>query len=132
MSRTIEVASIHIGTINLGTKDGEQRSIDFEDKGGVGFALVDEAEAEILLGGIGRPEYWKPGTTGDAVADALNNDPEASPAAAALMAGKKAVAEAIEKIKAAQTVEEVDALLGDDKRKNVVKAAEDRKAELQA
>lgn len=132
MSRTIEVASIHIGTINLGTKDGEQRSIDFEDKGGVGFALVDEAEAEILLGGIGRPEYWKPGTTGDAVADALNNDPEASAAAAALMAGKKAVAEAIEKIKAAQTVEEVDALLGDDKRKNVVKAAEDRKAELQA
>lgn len=61
MSRTIEIVSINIGPVALCTKRGEQRTVVFQDKGGVGFAMCDEDEAEILLGGIGKPDYWKPG-----------------------------------------------------------------------
>lgn len=61
MSKTIEIVSINIGPVALCTKRGEQRTVLFQDKGGVGFAMCDEDEAEILLGGIGKPDYWKPG-----------------------------------------------------------------------
>ncbi len=61
MSKTIEIVSIHTGKIRLCTRKGEQRTVMFEDKGDRGFALCDEDEAEILLGGIGLPDYWKPG-----------------------------------------------------------------------
>lgn len=131
MSKTIEIISIHKGQIAITTR-GESRTVEFEDKGDVGVAMCDNDEAGVFLK-IGLPDYWKAGkTTGDAVKEAIANDPEAASAAAALMAGKKAVAEAIEKIKAATTVEEVNAILGDDTRKNVVKAAEERKAEIEA
>jgi len=136
MSKTIECASIHTDTINFSIKDGEQRSVVFEDKGGVGFAMLDEEEAEVLLGGIGRPEFWKPGTTGDAVADALLNDPVAATAAAKLLAGDKSdgkatVKEIVDLLEACNTSEEVDELVAGDERKGVVKAAEERKAVLQ-
>jgi len=135
MSRTIECCSIHKDTINFTTKDGEQRSVVFEDKSGVGFAMLDEDEAEVLLGGIGRPEFWKPGTTGDAVTDALLNDPVAAAAAAKLLAGeqtdgKHTVKEIVELLEACTTAEEVDELVAGDERKGVVKAAEERKQEL--
>jgi len=61
MSKTIEIVSKHTGKIRLCTRKGEQRTIVFEDKGGVGYALCDEDEADILLGAIGLPNYWKPG-----------------------------------------------------------------------
>lgn len=140
MSKTIECASKHIGEINFTTRKDEQRTVVFEDKDGVGFAMLDEDEAEILLGGIGRPEYWKPGTTGDAVADAIANDPVAAAAAAALMGGKKQedaddegkqpVKEVAELIKACTTIEAVDAIVAEDKRIGVLKAAAARRKEL--
>ena len=92
--KTIECASRVIGPVNLGIANGEQRTVVFEDKGGIGFAMIDNDEAEVLLGAIGAPEYWKPGTTQvDAAAtvnDAVNADPEAQAAAEALLGrGKK-------------------------------------------
>jgi hypothetical protein len=136
MSKTIECVSIHTDTINFSTKDGEQRSVVFEDKGGVGFAMLDEEEAEVLLGGIGRPEFWKPGTTGDAVTDALLNDPVAAAAASKLLSGEKTdgkatVKEIVELLEACSTPEDIDELVAGDERKGVVKAAEERKAALQ-
>lgn len=61
MSKTIEVASVHKGPINLCTRKDEQRTIMFEDKGDVGYAMVDEDEAEILLSIPG--DFWKPGAS---------------------------------------------------------------------
>lgn len=61
MSKTIEIVSKHTGKIKLCTRKGEQRTVVFEDKGGVGYAMCDEDEADILLGAIGLPGYWKPG-----------------------------------------------------------------------
>lgn len=139
MSKTIECASIHIGEINLTTKNDEQRTVVFENKDGVGIAMLDEDEAAVLLGGIGRPDYWKPGTTGDAVADALANDPIAAAAAAKLLSGEAADDEAAgrltlkdlyELIAAAETAEEVDKLVEGDTRKGAIKAADERKKEL--
>lgn len=150
MSKTIECVSRHIGEINLTTRKDEQRTVVFEDKGGVGFAMIDEEEAEILLEGIGRPDYWKPGTTGDAVADALKNDPVAAAAAAKLLGGGEpetgeveggsdddkeddtgmTIKQVAELIKACATVAEVDALVAEDKRIGVLKAAAARRKEL--
>lgn len=151
MSKTIECVSRHIGEINLTTRKDEQRTVLFEDKGGVGFAMIDEDEAEILLEGIGRPDYWKPGTTGDAVADALKNDPVAAAAAAKLLGGGSAeagsgddtdegegegegdlatVKQVSEQIKACATTAEVDAIVAEDKRIGVLKAAAARRKEL--
>lgn len=59
MSKTIEVISIHKGKIAISCK-GESRTVVFEDKGDVGYAVVDHDEAAVFLK-IGRPDYWKPG-----------------------------------------------------------------------
>lgn len=41
-----------------------QHTVVFEDKGGIGRALVTGEEADHLLGGIGWPFFWKPGRSG--------------------------------------------------------------------
>lgn len=111
MAKTIEIASNHKGKIGLCTRREEQRIVEFVDKGDVGVAMCDEDEAEILLT-IGLPDYWKPTVDAD--------DTE-------IINSFKLVA----MIKAAETVEAVDALIvPGDERKNVVAAAEKRKAEL--
>ena len=58
---TIEVCSIHKGKISLTLKDGEKRTVVFQDRGNVGVAMVDEKVAEHLLDGVGRPDYFKSG-----------------------------------------------------------------------
>lgn len=63
MSKTIEVVSIHKGTISVPVK-GENRRIKFEDKGAVGVALCDHDEAAVLLGLPGK-DYWKEGAVVD-------------------------------------------------------------------
>lgn len=76
--KTIEVVSIHKGEINLTLKSGEPRKVNFDDKGTVGFAMVDHDEAEILLG-IGRPHYWKPGSETTTAGAALSSDTPSVP-----------------------------------------------------
>lgn len=89
MSKTIECASTIIGPVNLGIANGEQRTVVFEEKNGIGFAMIDNDEAEVLLGAIGAPNYWKPGQSSvDAaavVAAAIEADPEAKAAADELL-----------------------------------------------
>lgn len=135
MSKTIEVISIHKGKIAISCK-GESRTVVFEDKGDVGIAMCDHDEAAVFLK-IGRPDYWKAGTTGDAVADALKNDPEAAAAAAKLLGGgekedegKLTVKEIIELLAQCETAEAVDELVAGDERKGVIKAADERKKAL--
>lgn len=137
MSKTIEVISIHKGKIAICCK-GESRTVVFEDKGDVGIAMCDHDEAAVFLK-IGRPDYWKAGTTGDAVADALKNDPEAAAAAAKLLGGggnekedegKLTVKEIIELLAQCETAEAVDELVAGDERKGVIKAADERKKAL--
>lgn len=63
MSKTIELCSKHIGPVNV-LVQGEQRTIRFEDKKGIGWALVDEDEARKLVGiaeASGKGDYWLPG-----------------------------------------------------------------------
>lgn len=58
----IEVCSIHTGEIIVTTKNGEVKSSTFKDLGTTpptGVAEVDEDVAEILLGSIGSPDYFK-------------------------------------------------------------------------
>jgi hypothetical protein len=131
MSRTIEILSIHLGPHNLTTRAGDQRTVEFEDKGGVGFALIDEDEAEILLT-IGKPNYWQPGAEVASLEDIINADPEAKAAADKIKSpdAQKKVAEVVAEIKALQTVEEVDALMVIDTRPGVLTAAYKRKEEL--
>lgn len=115
MTRTIECASIIIGKVNLGIANGEQRTVEFKEKGGIGYAMIDEDEAKVLLGAIGEPEYWKP--TGYVI------DTED--------AGAVTAAELVKQIKAAETVEAVNALLPEgEERKTVLAAAEERKTAL--
>lgn len=81
-SKTIEIASIHKGPIGICAK-GESRTVVFEDKGDVGYAVVDHDEAEVFLK-IGLPDYWKPGarTATEAVETAVASlDGEAAVAA---------------------------------------------------
>lgn len=137
MSKTIEILSIHKGRVAILCK-GESRTVNFEDRGDVGLAVCDHDEAAVFLK-IGMPDYWKPGTTGDAVADALNNDPEAAAAAAKLLGGggaekedegKLTVKEIVELLAQCETAEAVDELVAGDERKGVIKAAEERKKAL--
>ncbi|KAA0888759.1 hypothetical protein [Oryzomonas rubra] len=120
-TKTIEIASIHKGDVNICTKSNEQRTITFEDKGAVGLALVDNDEAEILLE-IGLPNYWKPTVNGGSASDssAASDDSTVKVIATVL----------IEQINAAETAEAVDVLVGDDTRKTVLAAATARKAAL--
>ena len=60
-AKTIEVVSPHIGPVKFTLRNGETRTVQFEDKAGIGFALVDEDEANHLLGEIGAPDFMKPG-----------------------------------------------------------------------
>lgn len=76
MSKTIEILSRCPGRINLTFRDGEQRTIDFAAKHGVGYALCDEKEAAHLLGEIGPPHFRKPGQDELEAAPEL---PEATP-----------------------------------------------------
>lgn len=58
----IEVCSIHTGEIIVTTKNGEVKSSFFKDLGTTpptGVCEVDEDVAEILLGAIGTPGYFK-------------------------------------------------------------------------
>lgn len=76
--KTIEIVSRHTGQVALCTKKGEQRTVTFEPKaGGVGFALCDEDEAEILLGCIGKPDYWKTGQNEEAQSGPVEINPGA-------------------------------------------------------
>ena len=88
-TKTIECASTIIGPVNLGIANGEHRTVVFEDRNGVGFAMIDNDEAEVLLGAIGRPNYWKPGSdsvdAAAAVDAAIAADPQAQAAAGALL-----------------------------------------------
>lgn len=61
LPKTIEVCSIHIGPINFALPGNDRRQITFVKRGDVGVAMVDEKEAAHLLGGIGRPHYFKAG-----------------------------------------------------------------------
>lgn len=131
MSKTIEIASIHKGNVNLTVK-GEPRKILFQDKGDVGYAVVDHDEAAVLLK-LGLPDFWKPGAknqadtninTGSTGAESGTDDDDNKEA--------RATATSVaEKIKAAATIEEVDALAADDERATVVNAAAKRRKELQ-
>jgi hypothetical protein len=81
MSKTIEIASIHKGPVAVPVK-GESRTITFEDKGDVGYAMVDHDEAAVLLKLSG--DFWKPGarTATEAVETAVASlDGEAAVAA---------------------------------------------------
>lgn len=71
MSKTIEIVSIHKGNVNLTVK-GEPRKILFQDKGDVGYAVVDHDEAAVLLK-LGLPDFWKPGAKNQADTD-INAD----------------------------------------------------------
>ena len=133
MARTIEIASIHKGTIAFHTK-GESRSVKFEDKGDVGLAMVDNDEAEVFLT-IGLPDYWKPGgiTVKADKADKADKAEKAEKAdtdAGKADTGKRKAADVISDITTAETAEAVDAIAAGDARATVVAAVEARKAEL--
>lgn len=132
----VEICSTFIGKVSVTTKQGVSETINFDDKGGIGFAKVSHEQAEQFLKIKG--EYWKPGQRNivDSVQTALNADPEAQKAANELLAGKtdtadKNVAQMVELIKLAETAEEVDALVGEDTRAGVATAAAKRKAQLE-
>jgi hypothetical protein len=57
--RTIEVLSSHPGPHKMRLRNDETRTVEFEDRGEVSIAMVDEDEAQHLLGEIGKPHYWK-------------------------------------------------------------------------
>lgn len=128
----IEICSRHVGEVS---------GVTFEDRGGIGYALVDEVKAAKFL--KIPNDYWKPGQRNispDAVSIALANDPEAAKAAAALLNGGKSeskeeapaknVAQTIELIKLCNTVEEVDAIIAGDERTGVLTYASKRKAQI--
>ena len=96
MSKTIEIASIHKGTIDIKVK-GSGVKVEFEDKGEVGLALCDHDEAEAFLA-IGRPDFWKPKV--DADGGAKKNDTKIPSAA-----------DQIALINAATTIEEIENVL---------------------
>lgn len=130
----VEICSTLTGKITV-TAKGISETVIFADKGGIGFAEVthDQAEQFLKL----PTQYWKPGQRNivDAVKTALNSDPEAKKAAADLLGGKepdfKNVAQMTELIKLANTIEEVDQLVGDDQRSGVLTAASKRKAQIE-
>ncbi len=63
-TKTIEIASIHKGTVRVKVK-GEGVPVTFEDKGDVGVALCDHDEAAAFLQ-VGLPDFWKPGVNAGA------------------------------------------------------------------
>ena len=131
MSKTIEIASIHKGNINLTVK-GEPRKIHFQDKGDVGYAVVDHDEAAVLLK-LGLPDFWKPGAKNqvDANINTNNTGAESHTGDGNDQEARATATSVAEKIKAATTIEEVDALAADDERATVVNAAAKRRKELQ-
>lgn len=142
----IAICSIIIGAVGVTTRQGEVTKVVFEDKGGIGYAEVSHEQAEQLLKIKG--EYWKPGerNINDAVQTALNADPAAQKAAADLLNGNgaddkkdndggeektfKNVAQMVELIKLAATIEEVEELVAGDERTGVQTAAAKRKEQL--
>jgi hypothetical protein len=129
--KTITVASRIIGPVGLGIANGEQRIVTFEEKDGIGVAMVDNEEAEVLLGAIGKPDYWKPGSEDLSLEDIINADPAAKAAADAItgMTGL-AIANLVKKINKAETAEDVDTLVGTETNPKVLTAASKRKDEL--
>lgn len=130
---SVELCSTIIGKVKATIK-GEPQTIVFEDKGGIGFAVVSDDAAEKLLQ---IPGYWKPGqrniSTEDAVKTALENDPEAASAAEALIKGKRhenSVAQVVELIKLSETIEELESIVAGDERSGVMTAASKRRAQL--
>ena len=115
MSRTIEIISRHTGKVSFKCK-GESRSVVFEEKGSVGVAMVDSDEAEEFLK-IGKPDFWK--ETAIEVKTLAPQDTE-----------KRTHHQVIADIKAAETVEAVEALIVGDERPSVLSAADIRKEEL--
>lgn len=57
MQKTIEIISTHKGQVGVCVK-GVHRNINFQDKGSVGVAIVDNDEAAVLLK-LGKPHFWK-------------------------------------------------------------------------
>lgn len=127
VAKTIEIISRHVGTVNLKVK-GERRRITFEEKrDGIGVAKVDEDEAEVLLGHPNlKKDFWKE----DAIEVAAEKTEKTEKTEKKEEKKPEKAADLIEKIQAAQTEEEVNTLLGDDKRVSVVSAADIRIEEL--
>lgn len=100
MSKTIEIVSIHKGKIATKVK-GESVTVEFKetDTPDVFLAMCDNDEAGAFLS-IGRPDYWKPKV------DADGGDESGGKIATA--------AEMIEKIRAAVTVEEIEAIISEE------------------
>lgn len=72
MSRTIELCSKHLGRISF-TVGNTPSAIVFENKRGVGHAMVTEEEARFFLG-LGK-DYWLPGRPREAAELAEAPDP---------------------------------------------------------
>lgn len=127
MARTINIISRHIGKIRFKCK-GEPRSVVFEDKGEVGVAVVDHDEAEVFLK-VGKPDFWK--EEGLELKGEVKTPGEKAPGKGEEEKVKKRNhLELIAEIKAAVTIEAVDALLVDEVRPSVLSAADIRKEEL--
>jgi hypothetical protein len=95
-AKTIEVHSAKFcnETVSLCTRRDEQRKVEFTDRGdGIGKALVDEDEAEILIGCIGLPEFFKPGFEVDEQAEKPLTAEEKKAAAKAAKEAAKAAEE---------------------------------------
>lgn len=93
-AKTITIASTIIGPVGLQIANGENRVVVFEEKNGVGVAQIDNEEAEVLLGAIGLPDYWKPGTPEVSLEDIIAADPEAAAAAEKIIGTPEAAAAA--------------------------------------
>ena len=100
MSKTIEIASRHKGKIATKVK-GESVTVEFKDTDtpDVFLALCDNDEAGAFLS-IGLPDYWKRNVDADG---GKESDVKIATAA-----------EMIEKIRAAATVEDIEALIAEE------------------
>ena len=131
-ARTIEIISRHIGTVNFTCK-GEKRTVNFEDKGSVGVAMVDNDEAELFLE-VGMPDFWQEKTV--VVKTKSNQDTGAPQEPAGAPQGttskKPTVKELTAQIEAATTVAEVDAIIEGETRPSVLSVADIRKGQLEA
>lgn len=75
---SVEVLSKNPGPCGV-CIDGVQHTIVFEDRDGIGRALVTVEQAAHLLGGIGKPYFWKSGSGGNQEGITLPAPPEPPP-----------------------------------------------------
>lgn len=137
--KTIEICSIHSGEILVPIPGEEARTINFEPRRDeakqrtIGVALCDDKEAEILLGRIGHPQYFKAQNEFENLASGSQKEPGALSEDAYSKLNVKAVATLVKTI---NSIDEIKQLIvtetAGQNRAGALKSLEDRLGELEA